>query len=97
MSRQVMARLGVPSIISQWLHHLETDSLLMDKFETTYRSQYEAAGSCEEERAECCVPCQCVEACSERAGQVSVLHPRNQYQACQLGHTRHHLTISHYK
>ena len=64
-----MARLDVPSIISQWVHHMETDSHLMDKFETTYRSQYEAAGSCEEERAECCVPCQCVEACSVRAGQ----------------------------
>ena len=76
VSRQVMARVEVSRIISQWLHHLETDPRIMDKMETTLSSLYEVKGPCVEEEARCCVPCQCEE-CSERSeredSQTSVL------------------------
>ena len=36
-----MARLDVSNIISQWLHHLETDQGMMDRLEVVYRARYE--------------------------------------------------------
>ena len=55
-----MARLDVSNIISQWLHHLETDQGMMDRLEVVYRARYEVGEQQSlVEPGRCCVKCDC--------------------------------------
>ena len=63
-SPRVMARLEVFNIITQWLHHLETDQGMMDRMEVVYRTRYELSEQESlVEAGRCCVECDCSGGC----------------------------------